>query len=275
MNILICTDGSPAAIQSVRLLQKMGLPGDNKVTVLGVSEDKSDLEKLTASIDQIVNSLQAASSVDRKIRNGLPEEEIMSEASGFPYDLVVVGGGGKQIELLSPQLGPTSSKLARRLHTHFLVVRNVPEVLTKILFCIGPEGAKSRTLELGGEWISNTSAQIRLLHVTPISPIGTPTKQTIARVAGKPPSDGDESEDTILVNSIQQLRYIGIKKDISARIRKGMVVEQVLDELSEGGYQLIVVGAHYQPGHDRWTGTLLDDITDQLLNRSDCSVLII
>ena len=66
-----------------------------------------------------------------------------------------------------------------------------------------------------------------------------------------------------------------MKNEIFPKNRHGLVVEEVLKELAEGGYELLVVGSHYQPGQDRWLGTLLDDITDQLLNRSTCSVLII
>jgi nucleotide-binding universal stress UspA family protein len=54
-----------------------------------------------------------------------------------------------------------------------------------------------------------------------------------------------------------------------------LIVDEVINELTEGGYDILVVGSHYQPGQDRWQGTLLDDITDQLLNRAGCSMLII
>jgi nucleotide-binding universal stress UspA family protein len=67
----------------------------------------------------------------------------------------------------------------------------------------------------------------------------------------------------------------GVKNDVVFRVRQGMVVDEVLKELLDGGYDLLVVGSHYQPDQDPWQGTLLDDITDQLLNRSSCSVLII
>jgi nucleotide-binding universal stress UspA family protein len=66
-----------------------------------------------------------------------------------------------------------------------------------------------------------------------------------------------------------------VKNEIITRIRNGLVVEEVLKELSEEGYELLVIGSHFQPGQDRWQGTLLDDVTNQLLHQSTCSVLII
>jgi nucleotide-binding universal stress UspA family protein len=88
------------------------------------------------------------------------------------------------------------------------------------------------------------------------------------------PGDIAQSHDLFLERANQQLRKVGVKNQIEPRICHGLVVEEVLKELSNGEYELLVVGVHYQPGQDRWQGTLLDDVTGQLLNRSACSVFI-
>jgi nucleotide-binding universal stress UspA family protein len=119
-------------------------------------------------------------------------------------------------------------------------------------------------MKLGGEWLSRSNARIGLLHVIPMS-------QKTSTVSG----DGELPQNLLIERSTQQLHDAGMKNEIVPIIRHGLVVEEVLKELTEGGYELLVVGSHYQPGQDRWLGTLLDDITDQLLNRSTCSVLII
>jgi nucleotide-binding universal stress UspA family protein len=130
-------------------------------------------------------------------------------------------------------------------------------------------------MKLGGEWISNSSAQLGLLHVLPQKSKNI-KDQFIAE-----PNSMDSSQDfkletdSVLTQSIQQLRNAGVKNEILPRIRQGLVVEEIISELKEGGYEMLVIGAHYQPGQDRWQGTLLDDVTDQLLNRCSCSVLII
>jgi nucleotide-binding universal stress UspA family protein len=217
VEILICTDGSNSSIQSAGLISKFGFPASAHIVVLGVSEGKDDVEKITASTDQIGRSLGASYSLDKKMRYGDPKKEIITEALEHSYDLVIVGGGGNQLGLLEPQIGSTTGKLARTLHTHFLVVRNVPT-------------------NGGG---------------------------------------GEVRHDVLIERSTKQLREAGVKNEIVPHIRQGLVVEEVLKEISEGGYELLVVGSHYQPGQDRWLETLLDDITDQLLNRSTCSVLII
>jgi nucleotide-binding universal stress UspA family protein len=261
VDILLCTDGSSSSLQAADMATKFGFPKATSITVLAVSEGKEDIKVLNGSVGEISKRLGAGFSVSTKIRHGDPIEEIISEALEHPYDLVVVGGGGNQIGLLHPTVGSTTGKLARKLHTHFLVVRNIPEQIGKVLFCTGAEAPASETMSLGGNWISKTSAQLGLLHVIQ---------------AGRSSATADgEQKDQLIEKSTKQLRDAGVTGVIEPRIRQGLVVDEVLLELAEGKYQLLVVGSHYQPGQDRWQGTLLDDITDQLLNRSTCSVLII
>jgi len=270
VDILVCTDGSNSSLQSADLIARLSFPTTSRITLLGVREKISDVEKLTSSMDMLEHRLGKKYTVTRKLRAGIPSEEILAEALEGPYDLVAVGGGG-QLGLLHPKIGSTTSNLARRLHTHFLVSRNIPEQISKILICIGAESPSSETIPLGGAWIANTSAQVGLLHVT--------QAQKSASISGMKAEGSLKTEpagrDAILEQASQQLMDTGNKNEIIPHLRQGLVVEEALKELSEGGYQLLVVGAHYQPGADRWQGALFDDITDQLLNRSTCSVLII
>jgi nucleotide-binding universal stress UspA family protein len=274
MNILICTDGSSGSVQSAELVLKLGFPQETQITVLGVCESDSEIEKLTSSMDFIEKIFGKNYHIDKKIRNGNPIEEIMSEALESSYEIVAVGGGGSQLGLLHPKLGSTTGKLSRKLHTHFLVARNLPGKFSKILVCTGTEAPSSMTMKLGGEWISNTSAQVGLLHVRSVDTKGEQDLHTNLESQDLTAEMKDQ-RDSQLTNAIQQLRNAGLKNEIIPIIRQGLVVEEVIKVLNEGVYELLVIGAHYQPGHDRWHGTLLDDVTDQLLRRCNCSVFII
>ena len=271
MKLLICTDGSTSSIESADLILKLRFPQDSRMTVLGVNENQNDLENLVASMERIDEKFVPLYIVERKIRNGDPITEIMSEALESTYDIVALGGGG-QLDLLKPKLGSTTSKLARKLHTHFLVARNVPKIVNKVLFCTGAEAPASMTMLLGGKWISNTDAQIGLLHVLPGK---SGDVHVVDSLHEKATYKNNEQQDSLLTHASQQLKGAGVKNEILLRIRQGVIVEEVINELAEGGYELLVIGSHYQPGQDLWQGTLLDDVTDQLLNRCSCSVLII
>jgi nucleotide-binding universal stress UspA family protein len=251
-------------MKSAELVSKFGFNDDTRITILGVSESSADLEKIKDSIDYIGKTLGRTYKIAQKIRNGDPIEEILAEALENSYDLVAVGGGGNQLGLLHPQIGPTTGRLARKLHTHFLVARNIPEKFSKVLICTGADVPESETMKLGGKWLSRTDAQVSLLHVIPVS-----------KAVSDKGREEKKSHDRLIEHSTKQLRASGVKTDIIPLLRHGLVVEEVLKELSEQAYELLVVGSHYQPGQDRWQGMLLDDITDQLLNRSSCSILII
>src|SRR4030067_88622 len=275
MKLLRLTDGSSGSILSADLVSKLKFPTNIQITVLGVSENKSDLDNIVASMDLIDKKFGTTYVVDRRIRNGKPIEEIMSEVVESKYDLLVVGGGRGQLALLHPQLGSTTSKLARKLHTHFLVARNISTEVNKILFCTGAKAPASLTMRLGGEWISNTPAKIGLLHVLPANLEKIGDSCNVVTTYEKDDHGNREQRDLVLSQAGQQLRTAGVKNEIITKIRQGLVVDEVLNELKEGEYQLLVIGVHYQPGQNRWQGTLLDDVTDQLLNRCNCSVLII
>lgn len=275
MEILLCTDGSKPSIRSADLLRKLSFPGDTQVVILGVSENRDDLQSLYTSIDQMENKLGNMYSISSKIRSGEPSKEILAEALEFSYDLVTVSGAGKHIGLLHPQLGSTTRELARRLHTHFLVTREIPEQIGTFLVCASADAPAKETMRIGGQWISRAAHQVTLLHVI--------TKQSEPSIPDSSSSNSNHDHASqgklptarLFERRKQQLRDAGVMVEIVPKLRQGMIVDQVLQELSDGHYDLLVVGAHYQPGLDRWQSTLLDDITDQLLNRSSCSVLII
>ncbi len=54
-----------------------------------------------------------------------------------------------------------------------------------------------------------------------------------------------------------------------------MVVDEVLEEIEAGDYDLLVLGAHRQPAMSRWLDVLLDDVTGELLTKSPISTLVV
>jgi len=275
VEILICTDGSVASLQSAELVHKLMFPTSTQVVILGVSEKPADLDILTSSSSQLQEELKGIYQTSTKIRSGKPYDEIIAEAIEFSYDLVAVGGGGMHLGILNSKLGSTTSRLARKLHTHFLVAREVPAQIDKVLVCLSGEAAEGDTINIGGAWISHSAREVTLLHVIPSKknvPVNEiknlTTHQNLPHK--RAPVDGG-----VLAQALQQLQQAGVSAPIATKIRSGLIVDEVLGELSQGSYDLMVIGAHYQPGKNRWHGLLLDDITDQLLHLSSCSVMII
>ena len=276
MKLLVCTDGSPAAEQAALLVGKLGLSQDVAITLLGVVDEHGDASALEASFDRMAKLLDGAQlNLARKIRRGDSYEQILEEAVAHAYDLVIVGGGGQHHGLLHFKVGSTTSKLARKLHTHFLVARNIPNQVKKVLVCTGAEAPAVDTMRVSGQMLAGLPAEITVLHVMSqisLKP-GSIPEELIATAETAIAKNTREGQH--LQRAMQQLSQAGITGSIIPRLRHGLVVDEVLAEVREGKYDIMVVGAHYQPGQNRWLGILLDDVTDQLINQAPCSVLIV
>lgn len=276
MKILICTDGSPAAEQAAHLVSLLSFPSETEIMLLGVVEEHGSPAGLEASFARMIAVLGGAhANLAQKVRRGDSYEQILAEAVEHAYDLVVVGGAGQHHGLLHFKVGSTTGKLARKLHTHFLVARNVPEKVGKVLVCTGAESPTVKTMRVGGQILSGLQVAVTVLHVmsqVSLKPGNIPEELAVtAEVA----IQRNTREGQQLQRAVEQLSKTGIQGTIAPCLRHGLVVDEVLAEVREGKYDLMVVGAHYQPGQNRWLGMLLDDVTDQLLNQAACSVLIV
>ena len=276
MKILICTDGSPAAEEAANLVARMGFPLDAQITLLGVSESDGDKANLYDSMDRIVTALGGSrQGLVRTLRHGQPVEEILHELQSQAYDLVAVGERGHHHGLPLLKLGSTAGKLARRINTHLLVARNVPNSINKILVCTGAENPSVDTMQRSGRLIAGSNAEVGLLHVMSQVFLGPRSHPEDILDSAESAIIRGTREGTHLKLAIEQLEKTGVKGSIKPFIRHGLVVDKVLAEINKENYDLLVLGAHHQPGQNRWLEILLDDVADQLLNQAVCSVLVV
>jgi nucleotide-binding universal stress UspA family protein len=57
-----------------------------------------------------------------------------------------------------------------------------------------------------------------------------------------------------------------------AKVRHGLVVDEILSEARGGDYDLVIIGAHQENG---WQRFLLDDLAHQILLHTDRNVLVV
>ena len=275
MHILICSDDSPAAEQAANLVTLLNFPSEMEVTLLAVSESESDQNKLMTSLNRLKDSLGGARpGINLLIRHGHPAEQILTEASSHVYDLVAVGIGEHHRSLLHLRSDTTLNKLARDLHIPLLLARNVPEHLDSILFCTSAENTSLDTLRLGGKIISYLPARVGLVHVMSQLALRLDSMSEDLMDTAETAMQRQTREGLHLKEGIQTLREAGVSSEILPRLRHGLVLNQVLTEIEDGHYDLLVIGTHFRPGLDRWMEVLLDDVTSQLLTQSPCSVLV-
>jgi nucleotide-binding universal stress UspA family protein len=80
----------------------------------------------------------------------------------------------------------------------------------------------------------------------------------------------DAREGVHLRKDLQILESMSVKGE--AKVRHGLVMDEILAEAREGDYDLIVTGAHVASGLQRF---MLTDTTEQIVLGSDRPVLVV
>ena len=131
------------------------------------------------------------------------------------------------------------------------------------------------TIKRAGRLIASVDAHVRLLHVMSQVFFGPQSQPDDLLDTAETAISRETREGKHLKLAMERLEKAGVKGPITPSLRHGLVVDQVLTEIRGENCDLLVVGAHHQPGQNRWLEILLDDIADQLLNQAPCSVLVI
>jgi len=276
MEILLCSDGSPAAEQAAHMLLCLKYPAETHLTLLGIGESESDRVYLETSINQVEHILaRSFTNIRYEICIGPSADQILMHSEQHHYNLIAIGERGHHQGLALLRRSYNINQLTRKLHTPLLVARKVPESIQAILICTGAEAPSVSTIREGGKLIASSGSRVALLHV-------------MSQVALTPDSIRDDLLDTAksaiqrktreglhLLDAIELLKKMGVHSEVKAVLRHGLVVEEVLKEIDENGYDLLVIGAHQTPDENRWLEFLLDDIAGRLMAKCPCSVLVI
>ena len=137
MKILMCTDGSQAALKAARFLVRMRLVEQAQLTLLGVVEEKAPKDLINNNFLQIEEALGGMRpDWQRLVRRGALVTNIQQVARSEPFDLVALGEDKRHHRglwlLKSPSPG---ERLAKRLEMPLLVARDAPGEIRKVLFC--------------------------------------------------------------------------------------------------------------------------------------------
>src|SRR5438874_2243111 len=156
----------------------------------------------------------------------------------------------------------------------------------KILICSDGTAPSESAIRLGGLLAGSLRAETTLLGITenPADALGASV--TLLHVMAEPPAiyadlvnmeeDVDrllESRSELGMNLLQQkqeLERVGVPAEV--RVRHGIVIDQVFEEVREGDYDLIVTGTSQARGLLRHY--IMGDLTRSILNRANSPVLV-
>lgn len=268
MKILICSDGSEQAERAMRLGAAIAAACQAEVTLLGIQESPGASQSLLDSLKRGQSLLE-----DKKIhaelitKSGKPIEEIIRRTRESVYDLVVIGAARKESRGAF-WMSSKTYKLIKEIRSPVLSVAGKTASISRILICSGGKKYIDDAVRLTGEIARGLAASVTLLHVTSEPP---------GILAHLPRMEQDTD---ILLRSQselgQNLRWekdslesLGVRTEV--KLRHGDVLQQILREIRDGNYDLVVTGSALSRSFRTY---ILGNISREIVNRARCAVLV-
>jgi sulfate transport system ATP-binding protein len=228
MRFLMLTDGTPASRTALAFGGQLARLAHARVTVLSYGARDEQAEGLLQEAREQLGS--GLASLDTRATSAAAPEAAAEETARQPAELVVLGAAQRQgLELAEGVLAAG--------HHHLLLVPNAANgaavrTPTRVLICVAVGEPGKEDVAFAGRLTRHFGAEATVLTVLP---------------EGAPSGPAETQAERFLTSGARTLWRLGISA--STRIRRGGVREQILAELSEGGHDLLVVGAPL-PGKD-------------------------
>jgi nucleotide-binding universal stress UspA family protein len=267
MNILICSDGTPASDNAARLAGLIARPARAKTTLLGIIEDQSDEPQLRQALEGEAEMLRDTG-VEIVVRSGEPIAQILLQTAAQKYDLVVIGARRKEAA------GPfwqsfRTYEIIKAIEPPVLVAIGRCERLAHFVVCTGGKHYIDDAVRLTGTLAAAVGARVTLLHIMAEPPAIYADLMQMEEDVDALLASGSELGQNLLAEK-KALEKLGVVSNV--RVRHGFVIDQLFDELHEGDYDLVVSGS------SRARGTLrhyiMGDLTRSIVNRAECPVLV-
>jgi len=264
MNILICSDGTPASDNAARLGGIVASATQAQVMLLGIAENPSDEQPLRQALDQEAHILRRANAKPRVVlQSGEPIAQILSETSSSKYDIIVIGSRRRNAP------GRTY-EIIKAVEPSVLVAIGTQERQSRILLCSGGKHFIDDAVRLTGTLAAALHAQVTLFHVMAEPPA------IYAHL-----TELEEDVTTLLASGSELGRNLVAEKKaleklavvVNVRVRHGFIIDQLLDEMREGNYDLIVTGSSRARGPLQHY--IMGDVTQRILDSAQCSVLVV
>ncbi|HEV2207517.1 MAG TPA: universal stress protein [Verrucomicrobiae bacterium] len=269
MNILICTDGSEQAQRAIRLAAPIAAGCQAHVTLFGIIETPANADSIYESLKR-GQALLAERKLNAEVltRAGEPIAEIVRRTQEAAYDLVVIGATRKESGGLF-WMSSKSYKIIKEIEPPVLSVAGNLSSLKQVLICSGGKSYIDAAVRLAGQIAHGVGAAATLLHVMPEPPAiyaGLPRMaETAAWVLGSNSELGRN-----LRQEQATLQSLGVPCEV--RLRQGAVLEQILREIRDGNYELVVTGSALSTTLRTY---VLGDVSREIVNRVHSAVLVV
>jgi sulfate transport system ATP-binding protein len=246
LNFLIVTDGSSLAQAALTLGGQIARLAHARVTLLGYGQTAELRERhLQEAKEQLGSGLTA---LEVRTTHDPLGEAMTKEVERQPYDLVVLGFQRQESVVLAEQI------LQAGEH-HLLLVSRPQPALARALICVASGEPGKDDVLFAGRLVRHVGAEATLLSVLPEA-----ESQPMARTRA----------ERFLERGVRTLELLGVPARTA--IRSGSVRDEITNEVTTGGYDLLVLGA---PLSDREGRIPLTGVVGQILNVINRPVLIV
>src|SRR5882724_5518322 len=269
MKNFICSDGTPSAQTAIELGASLAGPLKAETTLLGIAETSQDEHPLRDALQKQVQSLyDRGISPDIIVQSGEPVRQIIDQTSKTSYDLVVIGArwtGATGHYWRSEK----TYEVIKTIEPPVLVAIGERKQLNRFLVCTGGKEFIEQAVQFTGKLATAVNASVTLLHVMAEPPAMyadlVRLEENVDQLL--------ESKSELGTNLRRQKRELerrGVSTEV--RLRHGIVVDQVFEEVHQGNYDLIVTGTSQARGLLRHY--IMGDLTRSILNRANVPVLV-
>jgi nucleotide-binding universal stress UspA family protein len=269
MKILICSDGMPASENAIELAALLAAPLRAQITLLGITEKAGDEGPLREALERQAQTLRTQNAQgDIVVRAGEPVRQIFDQTSNTSYDLVVVGArwtGATGQYWRSER----TYEVIKTIQPPVLVAIGEPKPLKRFLVCTGGKEFIEQAVQFTGEIAAAVGASVTLLHVMAEPPAIYVNLVRLEENVDQLLESRSEL-GTNLLREKRELERLAVPAEV--RLRHGIAIDQIFEEVRAGDYDLIVTGtsqARGLLGH-----YIMGDLTRSILNRATCPVLV-
>lgn len=272
MELLIATNGYKDTRQAIEYGAWLAGSMRMKITLLGVTEDLSPaaiddhhpLEDIFADAVSLFKERGVEYSLE--VRNGEAEQVIPEKANQGNFITVVSPLGRPAIRrwLTGRSIRPLMEKIVGPI----LYVPQMRLPVKKMLISVGGLGYESVTESLGFQVAVASQAEVTILHVVPPSDLDYPSTREV-RGHLKDLAETDTMPGRSLRKALELAKEAGLSAKVVAR--EGHIVEQILAEIREGGYDIVCMGSSYSANPLRQLYT--PNVTAEVAEVAHCPVL--
>jgi nucleotide-binding universal stress UspA family protein len=269
MKLLICSDGSAQAENAVSFGGLVAGGCGSEVHLLGTAEKQGEEAVLLGALKRNQKNLQ-----DRGVpatliqRTGEPTSEILKQTQETHYDLVVIGAVRKA-RVGAFWMSAKAYKLIKSVQQPVLAVIGHRNAIKRILICSGGRPYIEKGVEMASCVAKGLGSRATIVHVMPEVPA------MYSEIAAR-----QDDVDALLKSSSNLAQNLRREKELlekagvqtTVKVRLGEVIRELLMEIRTGNYDLVVTGSSIT--HGRFSTYVMGDVTREIVNHSDCPVLV-